>query len=125
MALLPGIGPAPGPPSGMMAPQGPSPASMPSQPGLEAQARVELNQAVRFLINYLGKVKGVGTDEAKAVIDALKALAKATPDVSEALSQSEMAVLAGNAQAVRPGQAPTMLGTPRPVPQMIAGGGMR
>ena len=96
---------------------------MPQQQGLEAQGRIKLNNAVRELIGYISSQKAYGSDEFKAAVDALKVLAKVTPDVSEALSQSEMAVLMGGAQGVRPAQPPTMLGTPRPMPNVMAGGG--
>jgi hypothetical protein len=104
---------------------------MPQQAGLEAQAMVEVNQAVRFLIGAIGKLKGVDTDLGKGVVDALRILGKVVPEVSESVGQSEVASLLGQAQAVKPGgaggpqqpppagpqpQPPTMLGTGRPMP---------
>jgi hypothetical protein len=104
---------------------------MPQQGGLEAQAMVEVSQAVRFLIGALGKLKGVDTDLGKGIVDALRGLGKVVPEVSESVGQSEVASLMGNAQAVKPGgaggpqglpqggpqpQPPTMLGTARPMP---------
>ena len=126
MAMIPGAAPT-GPPAATP-PVGPSPVSPPPQPGLQAQAQVKLKIGVKSLIEYLGMIGNLSSDESKAVVDALKTLSKVTPDASEAVTQSEMASLAGGAQAVAPG-APrppgppqTMLGTGRPMPQPVTMG---
>ena len=93
---------------------------------MQAQAMVKLKIAVKNLTEYVGMVGKLDTDEARAVIDALKVLGKVTPDASEAVTQSEMASQVAGAPAVAPG-APrpgTMLGTGRPTPQPV-GMGMR
>lgn len=104
---------------------------MPQQSGLEAQAMVEVNQAVRMMIAALGKLKRVDTDLGKGLVDSLRILSKVTPEVTESVGQSELASLLGNAQAVKPagpqqspGQRPTMLGTARPVPNIMGGSPM-
>jgi hypothetical protein len=97
---------------------------MPQQGGLEAQAMIEVNMAVRGLINALGKYKRIDTDLGKSIVDALKILGKVTPEISESVGQSEVAALMSQAQAVTPNNPmakpqqtqPTMLGTGRPAP---------
>ena len=99
---------------------------MPPQEGLRAQARVKMSQGVKFLIDALGMLKEVGSEEGRALVSALKTLAPVVPDITEGVGQSEVAALLASAQAVRPqapGGAPTMLGTPRPTPNVIAGAG--
>jgi hypothetical protein len=111
----------------MTPPGGPSPASAPPQEGLRAQARVKLGEAAKLLIDALGLLKEVGSDEGKAALTALKALGPVTPDVQEGLGRSELASLLAASAPVRPGMGkpmgapPTMLGTPRPQPAVMAG----
>ena len=97
---------------------------MPQQAGLEANAMVKVNIAVKSLIDALGQIKDVGSDMGKGIVDALRVLSKVVPEVSESLSQSEVASMMGGATAIKPqgqgmqpqGQPPTMLGTARPMP---------
>ena len=95
---------------------------MPPQAGLEAQALIKVNLAVRSLIEALGILKDVRGETAKAVVDALRGLSKVTPEISESIGQSEIAGMMGNAQAVtqpNPQMRPTMMGTGRPSPMMM------
>ena len=109
------------PTGGASPPTGPSPAVAPPQEGLLAQRRVKVSEAVKLLVDALGMGKEVSSDEGKAILAALKALGPVTPDVSEGLGRSELMSLLAQAQPVRPGQPPTMMGTPRPMPMPIAG----
>ena|SRR5512147_2197587 len=104
-------------------PVGPSPAVAPPQEGLLAQRRVKISEAVKLLVDALGIGKEVSSEEGKAILVALKALGPVTPDVSEGLGRSQLQSLLAQAQPVRPGPgaAPTMMGTPRPMPQIIGG----
>src|SRR6516162_7161844 len=125
----PGAGPPPGPPGlgplGPLAPPGlATPPSLGVPEGVRAQARVKLGNAVRELTEIIGLLKEISSDEAKAVLTALKALAPVTPDVDEGVSKSQLRTLLGSAQAVRPnlGGPPGMPGgglgplPPRPSP---------
>ena len=112
---------APPPAPVVTPPTGPSAASPPAQQGLKAQARVKLALAAKTLIDTLAGLKEVGSEEAKACLAALKALAPVVPDVADGLSQSEAMAMQGGAQAVRPAGPGTMLGTPSPRPQIMAG----
>lgn len=117
-----------------MPPLTPPPQATPpmGQPGagMQAQARVELNNAVRGLIRALGMLREVRTDEARAILKALQALEKVTPDVEEAVSNSEMRALLASAQTAPgpggggvPGRAstPAPLGPRSPQPMAVAG----
>lgn len=95
---------------------------MPGQGGLEAQAQIKVNLAVRSLIEALGIMKNVQGDTGKAIVDALRGLSKVTPEISETIGQSEIMGMLGNAQAVQPANPqarPTMLGGGRPTPMMM------
>lgn len=106
----------------MSPPSGPSPISGQPQEGLRASARAKIGLAVKTIMDALGVLKGdINSDEGKALIKALGTLAPVTPDVQEGVSQSEIASMLARAQAVRPGNAPGMLGTASPRPQIMAG----
>lgn len=94
----------------------------PQQSGVQAQARAKLGNSVKGLMDALGAI-GLGSEEGKAIITALKALQPYVPEVQEGVGISEIMAQLASAQAVKPGQgaAPTMLGTPRPTPQIMAG----
>lgn len=103
-------------------PSGPSPISGQPQEGLRSSARSKLAQAVKLLMDALGVLKGdINSEEGKAIIKALGILAPVTPEVQEGVMQSEMASMLARAQAVRPGNAPGMLGTAQPRPNVMAG----
>lgn len=94
--------------------------------GSKAQVRVEINNAVRGLIRALSVLQDVGTDEARAILSALKALAPVTPDVEEGVSATELkSLLAGAETAMRPPPPGPMPGGPigpmGPRPQPIGG----
>jgi hypothetical protein len=71
--------------------------------GMTAQVRVEINNVVKSLIRIMGMLKEVRSDEARAVLQALKAMEKVTPDVDEGVSQSEVKALMASAQTAAPG----------------------
>jgi hypothetical protein len=71
--------------------------------GMTAQVRVEINNVVKSLIRVLGMLKEVRSDEARAVMAALKSLEKVTPDVDDGVSQSEVKALMASAQTAAPG----------------------
>jgi hypothetical protein len=71
--------------------------------GMTAQVRVEINNVVKSLIRVLGLLKEVRSDEARAVMAALKSLEKVTPDVDSGVSQSEVKALMASAQTAAPG----------------------
>lgn len=133
MAPSLGLGPtgggAPAAPPVVTPPTGPSPTTAPAQEGLRSQARVKLSEAGKLLIEALSVLKEIGSEEGKATLAALKALAPVMPDVEEGLGHSEIQSMLAGAQSVRPapgGPSSTMLGTPRPQPRfglMGAGAG--
>lgn len=101
---------------------GPAPISGQPQEGLRSSARAKLASAVKGLMDALGVLKGdINSDEGKAIIKALGILAPVTPEVQEGVSMSEIMAQLARAQAVRPGNAPGMLGTPQPRPNVMAG----
>jgi hypothetical protein len=103
-------------------PSGPSPISGQPQEGLRASARAKLATAVKGLMDALGVLKGdINSEEGKAIIKALSILAPVTPEVQEGVGQSEIMAMLNRSQAVRPGNAPGMLGTPQPRPNVMAG----
>lgn len=71
--------------------------------GMTAQVRVEINNVVKSLIRVLGMLKEVRSEESRAVMKALQALEKVTPDVDEGVSQSEIKALMASAQTAAPG----------------------
>jgi hypothetical protein len=71
--------------------------------GMTAQVRVELANITKSLIRVLGMLKEVRSDEARAVLAALKQLEKVTPDVDDGVSQSEVRALLASAQTAAPG----------------------
>jgi len=71
--------------------------------GIKAQARVKLNNCVKSLIEVLGTLKEVKSDEGRAILSALKALAPVTPDVDDGVSQSELKALMASAETAVPG----------------------
>lgn len=98
------------PPTSMGAGPGPlTPPPMATPPmqtmggGMTAQVRVELAGVTKSLIRILGMLKEVRSDEARAVLAALKQLEKVTPDVDEGVSQSEIRALMASAQTAAPG----------------------
>lgn len=99
-------------------PTGPSPIKPPAQPGLNAAARAKMSLGAQSLIEALGILKDVSTDEGKAIIDALRILGKVIPDAAEGLSQSAMMGMQGAAPPVqaapKPGGMPGMPPAPRP-----------
>ena len=100
---------------------GPSPITPPPQQGVEAQALIKVRQAVQLLADSVATLKtNLDSDLGKAVLGALKMLSPHTPGVQEGLGQSELASLAGGISPVR--RAPTMMGTPRPVPGPMGAG---
>lgn len=115
--LGPGVG------SSLMAPpSGPSPTATPPQEGLVAGARAGIADAVKTLMDTLGVLKGdMNNAEGKAILKALNILAPVTPEVSEGISRSAIMAKLANAQAVRPGNGPNMLGTRTPQPNVMAG----
>src|SRR5262245_48501170 len=114
-------------PPGMATP----PARLPGE-GVKAQARVELNNMVRAGIRILKLLNEVSSEEGKAVLTALKALAPVTPDVDDGVSQSEVKSLLASAETAMPGpgagaapagggMARAPLGPMGPRPQAIGG----
>lgn len=71
--------------------------------GMTAQVRVEINNVVKSLIRIMGMLKEVHSEEARAVMKALQAMEKVTPDVDEGVSQSEIKALMASAQTAAPG----------------------
>jgi hypothetical protein len=96
--------------------------------GIKAQVRVELNNCVKALIRSLGILKEVKSDEGKAILSALKALAPVTPDVDDGVSQSELKALIASAETAVPGPGgarptPPPLGPMPPTMRTMAGPG--
>jgi len=87
--------------------------------GLKAQARIELSNATRSLIKALGILKDVKSEESRAILKALDSLAKVTPDVDEAVGQSEIKSLLAGAETAVPGRG---AGVPAPAGMGIGGG---
>jgi len=87
--------------------------------GMTAQVRVEINNVVKSLIRIMGMLKEVRSDEARAVLQALKAMEKVTPDVDEGVSQSEVKALMASAQTAAPGPG---MGRPGASPGPPSGG---
>jgi hypothetical protein len=118
--LLPPLAAPGGPPAAppVAPPLGASPAQAPPQAGVRAQARVKVSLAVKQLVDALGLLREAGSDEARAILQALKVLGPITPEVDEGVSQSEIRALVSGRLPVGPGPA-TPLGTPRPVPRPI------
>lgn len=81
--------------------------------------RVKMNQGAKMLIDALALGKEVGTEEARACLTCLKALAPVLPDIGEGLGQSEVASMMAGAPAVKPGG--NMAGTATPRPRIVAG----
>jgi hypothetical protein len=110
----------------LMAPPMATPPARTMGDGSKAQARVQLGRAVQSLIDSLKILREVQSDEAKAILKALDALAKVTPDVDEGVSQSEVKAMLAGAETAMPGRggagsAPGMQGPigpagPRPMP---------
>jgi hypothetical protein len=95
--------------------------------GDQTQARIKINAAVRDLIGALQALNKVDTEEAGAILTALKALEKVTPEVEEGVSQSEVRSLLANTQTARPPAGPPGGGPagpigPRPPRPMAVGG---
>lgn len=107
MPPLPPMGAGPGAPPMGAAPLTPPPMATPPMQtmggGMTAQVRVEINNVVKSLIRILGMLKEVRSEESQAVMKALQALEKVTPDVDEGVSQSEIKALAASAQTAAPG----------------------
>jgi hypothetical protein len=80
---------------------------------------VKVAAAVRQLVDALGLLKEAKSDEARAIVQALRVLGPITPEVDEGVSQSELRALVSGRPPVMP-PAPTLLGTPRPVPRPLA-----
>lgn len=95
--------------------------------GIKTQARVELNSATRSLIRALNLLKEVESDEARAILQALKALERVTPDVDESVSRSEIEAQLASAKTAPPGGpmggagALGPAGPAGPRPQAVAG----
>lgn len=62
-----------------------------------------MSNAVRSLIKALSVLREVQSDEAQAIISALKSLSRVTPDVDEGVSQSEIKALLAGAETATPG----------------------
>jgi len=113
----------PGAPGPATPPLGPSAVAPHPQEGLRAQSRIKIGNAAKMLTDTLGTLKGdLNSEEGKAVLNALKALAPVVPEVAEGMGQTEIQSMLAQAQPVKPGpgQAPaTMLGTPSPRPSPL------
>lgn len=109
MALLPPIASAP-----PAAPVAPGP-----QAGLEARARLMV-LAARKALEQAVPILGVGSDDGKKIITALRALADVTGEPAEGLAQSEMAALNQAVAPVPGGGLP--MGGPVPGPGSMSPG---
>ncbi len=100
-------------------PGGPSAATPQPQEGLKAQARIQMSNGAKQIISALAMLKEVGSEESRACLAALKALAPVLPDIGEGLSQSEAASQMAGAPAVKPAMG--VSGTARPQPRIVGG----
>lgn len=101
--LMPGAAPTGSPGGPLTPPPMATPPTAVMGAGMTAQVRVELANITKSLIRVLGMLKEVRSDEARAVLAALKQLEKVTPDVDDGVSQSEVRALLASAQTAAPG----------------------
>lgn len=80
-----------------------TPPAMTPGAGTKASARMKVKHAVEDLTSALGELKEVKSEEAKAILAALKTLAPISPEVDEALSSTELKAMLGGGQMVKPG----------------------
>jgi len=99
-------------------PIGPAPLAASPSEGIKTVVKLKLAMAVRALTDALGAMGEVTSDEGRAVLRALQALAPVTPQTDEGVSQSELLGMIARAGAP-PSPALGPLGLPAPVPRPL------